>query len=745
MLRYTKYCAMGLFLVIMLFSVAATSSNAAEQDVVTYTESEWENVIYYVAALTGEWGQNESDGYQDVELKITAVDEYELYVNGDLYDSENDGDYQTVDVYDIDLNGAQEINIGVKVTNHGEGNGNGLEVSINAGEDVLGTWLKIRDSVDVNNSMAIIPVSWWTFDAEGFESLGYTDDNWYDFDEDTFDDTSITKYMKRAQLGSFTGDLDSAFPEEVVAIAGYLSDDADIGSDVGGGIRIRRIEGENIALGKPAQHPDFTDGDLADKQEVSSALGETRYVDLGRIYRVNKMTLTTGQDNANNFENYSIRGYAVETSLDQYYWVERGIIHDIGEPNEYGNVNEGGYDNYSVEFPGQWARYARFKLTELRQLTPYIGEILVYGEGYNNEAYYESPWIDFDDPLSYKNFSTVEWTGTVPDGTEITVQTMTKNGVDGEPSAWSAEQSAKTFAFGSPEPATHFKYRVNLSTQELDVSPVFKSFSVNYSKTDQPVTFANGFVSPNVCVMGENTEFMYTIAYTLAAGQDIQQVQIAVPGVSELISVYSSDAGVYIDATSTTTSDMLTLTFDTPITDTDTVAGVADTLRIAFDTNLMRSYHIFEAYLINSDQNDGAGGIMVWTNDEEGSSTVVVNKLIDGVLTKVSAAPKVFTPNNDGINDFTVIEFRLANVETDVKIKVFSTDGSLVATIYDEHCEPSDYRPEGNANAAKEMPGYWNGEDEDGDLVPPGIYVYQVIANTDDNDIIKGGTVVVAY
>ena len=54
-------------------------------------------------------------------------------------------------------------------------------------------------------------------------------------------------------------------------------------------------------------------------------------------------------------------------------------------------------------------------------------------------------------------------------------------------------------------------------------------------------------------------------------------------------------------------------------------------------------------------------------------------------------------------------------------------------------------RSAANIGEAKKLPGYWNGKDEDGELVPPGIYVYQVIAETDEGDVVEGGTVVVAY
>ena len=50
----------------------------------------------------------------------------------------------------------------------------------------------------------------------------------------------------------------------------------------------------------------------------------------------------------------------------------------------------------------------------------------------------------------------------------------------------SSSHTENTFTFESPEPATGFKYRVLLSTQDIDVTPTFKELRLTYSDTDQP-------------------------------------------------------------------------------------------------------------------------------------------------------------------------------------------------------------------------------------------------------------------
>ena len=104
--------------------------------------------------------------------------------------------------------------------------------------------------------------------------------------------------------------------------------------------------------------------------------------------------------------------------------------------------------------------------------------------------------------------------------------------------------------------------------------------------------------------------------------------------------------------------------------------------------------------------------------------------------------------NGDGINDFTVIEFSLSKISADLKIKIFDTSGSLVTTVFDDKLDPAPWYVKdkmGNIAGAKNMPGYWDGKDVDGDLVPPGVYLFQVVADTDDDEKVESGTVVVGY
>jgi hypothetical protein len=407
---------MGIFFVMVLCSITATPSHAEVQAVQTYTDSTWSNTMYYLSRLSGVYGQ--TTNYQNITLHITAVDDYELYVNNTLYNGSNDGDWRTVDKYDINLAGANTIVIGVKVTNHGLGGGNGLIVGIDAGTDQVGTTTTLRKVETISNAQQFVEVEWWTFNEVDKAAI-FPTGNWYTVPKDLFKDANKTPYMKRAMLGKIDGDLNYAFNPSLEVITGYLGTDVDTGSTAGGGLKLRRIEGENIALGKPSESSLLTDGSLSVSYDIASPLGATRYVDLGQIYRINKFSIYTGGTNPGDFFKNSILGYSVEVSLDDSRYEEVGIIHAIGQLDSDGNsITEGGFDHSSIEFPGEWARYVRFRITEARTAgDPKIGDMLVYGVGHVLSGYYESPWINFGSDTAIKNFDALVWEGQVPDGT----------------------------------------------------------------------------------------------------------------------------------------------------------------------------------------------------------------------------------------------------------------------------------------------------------------------------------------
>ncbi|MFC1508757.1 gliding motility-associated C-terminal domain-containing protein [Candidatus Omnitrophota bacterium] len=740
-----KYCIVNVCVIgLMLVAFAGTATGeVAEVDTLKWDA--WPSTIYYLALLGGP-----DAPYGDITINITAVDEYTLYINGQ--EIGDDDDWSTVEQYTANIGGADKFTIAVEVKNTGKGNGNGLMVDIQANTDWLGTSTLYRRSFKKGDDpRKLYDVAWYSYSGDVTEVLG---DDWYDPDEDYF--LEITKHgFKQAMLGKINGDIQYTPDNNIEVITGYPGD-IDVGNAKNtdlesiGGIRLRRVEGENLALGKPAQEEKLTDGDLVNGFGFNQdPVGIRKYLDLEDVRRVNKMVMYSGGNNPDDWERYSVRGYSVQISQDQFRYEEVGVLHEIG----ISNAGNGGYDWYAIDFPEEWARYLRFEITEPRVFPPNIGEMMVYGVGYVYEGMYESEWYDAGDVASHKNFDKVIWDGNIKAGTKISVQTKTKyEASDGTivESDWSVEHTDKEFDFDSPEPALGFKYRVRLYTQDIDLTPQFNSLKVTYSDTSQPVSYAGGYILPEQVPMGELSDFVFTVDYNLQAGQNIKKIEIMVPGESTVDSIYSSDADALLDwdtTLTTSSTDILTVVLKDPLTNAVAdKAGETDELKIYFKTKLLINIHDFHALLYNDENNDDAGGVMVWPKADK-PLTVSTSTIIETILTNVKAVPKVFTPNGDNTNDFTVIEFTLAKVETVVKINFYNTKGRLVYS-KKQDLTAKDWFIEnkaGMAGIAATLPGYWDGKNKDGDLVPPGVYIYQVIADTDSGEKIEGGTVVVAY
>ena len=753
----------SLLVIGLLFVVFVSPSHAAVEAVKDSTWTSWSTTTFYLAQLSGPNAPYSGD----VEVNITAVNKYRLWINGERVsgkgdDEWDDDEWETVETYIVSAPG-KELFIGVEVQNDGVGDGNGIMVDIVAGADWLGTTTLKRRSAVVEGTRVVYPVVWFYYVGDIVTGIPVLGEKWYDFNQKKLADSEVKGKLSEVILGSM-GEVDKPYNPNIEVVTGFTGN-LDTGSAEGGGLMLRRIEGENIALNMRCVQLNITDGETTTSLYAFAGdpLGVSIYIDLERIQRVSKLVIYTGGSPAE-WEIKSLLGFAVDISLDKFRWEEVGVIHQIGITNK----DKGEYDYAEVEFPEEWVRYIRFRITETRIDYPVIGDVMVYGIGYAYDGEYESPWIDFGTPL-VKNFESITLEGLTidkrgipvnPEGTSIIIQTKTV-GADGNESAWSPDinfdpaAAVNSLDFNSPEPATKFKYRVILATMDINKTPVLKSINFRYSEEDQPVMSAEAFIaSPLEKVpMGVNTTFIYALSYELISGQDLKRIDIDMPTHSTLNNVISSDTGDTLTVdnglTYTSTTKSLSIEFTNPITDTG--GAGSDTLYVSFDTKLLMNYHDFTSKIYNSSNNDDAGGIQIWENADGGSMTVITSSIIKGIISNVQAIPKVFTPNGDKTNDFTVIEFTLTKIRADIKIKVYNTKGSLVATIYDDKVDPGEWFVKNKFGLTQaqvesmDLPGYWNGEDEDGDLVPPGIYLYQVVAETDEGDKIESGTVVVGY
>ncbi len=150
-------------------------------------------------------------------------------------------------------------------------------------------------------------------------------------------------------------------------------------------------------------------------------------------------------------------------------------------------------------------------------------------------------------------------------------------------------------------------------------------------------------------------------------------------------------------------------------------------IKVVFDAKVLRYGAEFTGWVYDSD------APFVKQRINEGNATVEVGGDVLTVRTPIgsdlilglTATPAVFTPNGDGINDEVTFSYDLRNVETQAALKIYTLSGQLVV----------------------ELPGKqsWDGKDSATRLVPPGIYLFAVEVDADEERQVATGVVSLAY
>jgi hypothetical protein len=155
--------------------------------------------------------------------------------------------------------------------------------------------------------------------------------------------------------------------------------------------------------------------------------------------------------------------------------------------------------------------------------------------------------------------------------------------------------------------------------------------------------------------------------------------------------------------------------------------GSTEVLRLDFETALFVTGAVLQASLRNS-STDGGGA---WQRIDPGealtqvignTTTIVAAVEHNALLTDVAVLPEAFSPNGDGINDRTVFAFNVVRVGDDspVAATIYDLGGRQIRRLVQE-------RPFSTGPYEIE----WDGRDDGGRMVPPGLYLVQLSVDTD--------------
>ena len=672
-----------------------------------------------------------ADEARDALLRITAVGEYVLYLNG--AEVASDGDWTTAEAVPVSLEQGDN-HIAAAVTNlPGEG-GAGLLLSLQGGP------LVARSTF----SDEITP---WYWTGEAQDGTGWTT-------------ADVQGTWSRVGAGSIdrVRVSEAIFHPEAEVVAGYPNE-VNLASSPEGRIVLADQRGRNIALGANASEVGVTDGAISlPVWSLPQGLGALNRVvdialpDLTRIDRVR--VITKPPEGNETYEGNSLLGYSVQVSEDQSRWIEMGGINDI--------------DNHvftEVRFNPVLARHVRVQVTqaEVGADPAKVAEVQIYGVDFVPSGAYVSPPLDLGDPEAVKNYGRVRWWGEVLPATSLGLQFSTGDSPDTEDGSWSAwsEEFADSGAIiPSPEPRRYLRYRVNLRTDDLESTPALDSLEIDYDPEGIAARSASASVVPNEAPMGEDVDFLFSLGMALEEGDALERVRVRLPSLPTVVNSIqllgqeiavpeypTAEGGLDAGGRTlrVTPADVrdVDVAFDPPLTSAD---GSEISFAISVRCALYTDTHEFRASLF-SPGSDNPLNVLEETADGA-SWTVVVSDVVAGDLLQVRAQPPVFSPNGDGINDFTIIEFALTKVTEPRRMDVdlYDLRGRRVRRLEPPSLIGGRYLHPGLGAAESAFsPGFWDGTDDAGNLVPPGIYLFSVRAKLDDGDEAVSGVVHVAY
>ncbi len=308
----------------------------------------------------------------------------------------------------------------------------------------------------------------------------------------------------------------------------------------------------------------------------------------------------------------------------------------------------------------------------------------------------------------------------------------------------------------SPSPRRYMQFEVVFNSNDLEAARVIKS--LRFELLTPPFADALvGEVFPREVPVSEEEVFTFAARATMgtdglrgfdtieidtpARVSSIDAVQI-IDGAGAVVAEHqfdSLDAAGEEFAIAEVTDDRFAVRFPV-VTDDQTQ------VHVRFQTNVLTYSTNFTAAARLTTEPGAAQVIdpgnvaLLGEGDEDafsGTTVLSPSVLAEGqLLGQVQAAPNPFTPNGDGINDEAIIHYNLLALSTarPVEVALYDLSGRRVRVLFDGE--------EANGRYTDKA---WDGRDDQGQLVPPGLYVARVFVAGDSGDAEQSHVVAVAY
>ena len=247
-----------------------------------------------------------------------------------------------------------------------------------------------------------------------------------------------------------------------------------------------------------------------------------------------------------------------------------------------------------------------------------------------------------------------------------------------------------------------------------------------------------GEIYPTETKVGEPTSFTYYINPTILS-TDISFDGVEISTSSGVVSVDSLrlDAIDHDDFSWTIDDDGLGFVVLLPrrlgVADTGALVEVVFTAPVLREVGTVFAGRVFDTANPHEVRQRVVPGNAA--DEIEGDRLSVTTSLSQSLVFSPRVSPNPFTPNGDGVNDVVNISYKLLRVTSavPVSIEVFDLSGRLVARVY------------AGEDPLGEYAHFWDGTDASNALVPPGLYLYRLVADLQSGRETTSGVVAVAY
>ena len=308
----------------------------------------------------------------------------------------------------------------------------------------------------------------------------------------------------------------------------------------------------------------------------------------------------------------------------------------------------------------------------------------------------------------------------------------------------------------SPSPRRYMQFEVVFNSSDLEAARVIKSLS--FDLLTPPFADALvGEVFPREVAVSEEVSFTFAVRAAMGTAdlRGFDTIEIDTPA-----RVSSIDAVQIIDGAGAVVAEHQFDSLDA-VGEEFAIAEVADDrfavrfpvvtddqtqVHIRFQTNVLTYSTNFTAAMRLTTEPGAAQVIdpgnvaFLGEGDEDafsGTTVLSPSVLAEGqLLGQVQAAPNPFTPNGDGINDEAIIYYNLLALSTPrpVEVALYDLSGRRVRVLFAGE--------EANGRYTDKV---WDGRDDQGQAVPPGLYVARVFVSGDSGDAEQSRVVAVAY